>query len=1070
MASQLVRHPSMSSMTRAALALLATLVSTATSRSHQESATSVAFRPPAVPLLVQDPYISVWSTSDTLSASQTQHWNGDPVPLVGALVVDGVCHRFLGSERDAKYALGGGSSQVSCASTLPQIGLPVVNATTTTYTFQILVDEEGGSSSSKILQASDKRESLTSSRLLLRVRFTTAAFVKERTLLRDLPDIGYTNLSYHDALSLPSTFVDIEVVQGDGVARLQELPDMQIRFGVSSAMVVSDPTTHIGGGIARLQFYPYDREEPIKMEVAGVWNAGHDKKSHFNFNNFNKSIRDDPKNTSNKKMTMDRINWGCFHVIGEIGDGLPWDPSEVTASIQPFADRSTSKSNHVQALALMSFKFNSSTTSTTSTEISTSRRSTTPVWEVLRRARITLSMDEGDIGLEYFGRKLPPYWQALPPALEEKRLEKTEGGQRLLQDHKSLNSLNDHLSERHHSNKKANPNKASTPIARSIFMQKVLSRSILWRDALIKASSDFDEEIGEALASTSEKYARLGHLAYRQCTGAMKVVADEKAVQTSSTFEDHSVGNHDQLQHEVDDHEKNHVPSPSSAASASGTATTASPLVFVKEISSDGDISTVDVIAPMSPFLLYFNPRLLTDLLEPVLRYANNETAGTGDTVSRTASRINTGDTTGADTTGEGSFNYTLPWAPHDLGTWPVANRHASEQENMPIEETGNMLILLSLADKLTKMNQVQVVHDGDIREEHDEASKDNTATKVRSILSSRRQEPFTREDHLNKPTTTRGTMKRTTSTPSTVPRTAQLLKSWADYLVSTLPDPENELCTDDFEGPSAHNANLAVKGIVALAAYSLTTEHDKYLTIAQDYATKWMKLAAVGEDHYKLAYNDTGRAASFSLKYNLFYQAMLLSTTTTSTSEPQQQTTVFPVKEVIDRELSYYKSQQREKYGVPLDSRATFTKLDHLSMIYALDGDKDNYYVDSIFSFANSTPDRIPLTDWYDTKTAAAIGMSKGLAFRARPVVGAVFAKALLDSLNKTSIELRSRQSSSSSPDVVGHHLARNKEKHDLSLLNYTTSKSIARAARRSHVHLQHGPIAKYDDMLLYQ
>merc|ERR1740121_2106867 len=107
-------------------------------------------------------------------------------------------------------------------------------------------------------------------------------------------------------------------------------------------------------------------------------------------------------------------------------------------------------------------------------------------------------------------------------------------------------------------------------------------------------------------------------------------------------------------------------------------------------------------------------------------------------------------------------------------------------------------------------------------------------------------------------------------------------------------------------------------------------------------------------------------------------------------------------MKEVIDRELSYYKSQQREKYGVPLDSRASFTKLDHLSMIYALDG--DDYYVDAMFDFANTTPDRIPLTDWYDTKTASAIGMSKGLAFRARPVVGAVFAKALMDK-HKTSL-----------------------------------------------------------------
>jgi len=47
------------------------------------------------------------------------------------------------------------------------------------------------------------------------------------------------------------------------------------------------------------------------------------------------------------------------------------------------------------------------------------------------------------------------------------------------------------------------------------------------------------------------------------------------------------------------------------------------------------------------------------------------------------------------------------------------------------------------------------------------------------------------------------------------------LLKQWGNYLNSSLPDPGDQLCTDDFEGPSPHNANLAAKGIVGLGAYS---------------------------------------------------------------------------------------------------------------------------------------------------------------------------------------------------------------------------------------------------------
>ena len=60
---------------------------------------------------------------------------------------------------------------------------------------------------------------------------------------------------------------------------------------------------------------------------------------------------------------------------------------------------------------------------------------------------------------------------------------------------------------------------------------------------------------------------------------------------------------------------------------------------FMKEISSDGDLSTVDVIYPASPFFLHFNPELLRLLLVPLLEYANNET----------------------------SVLYNFPWAPHHL-------------------------------------------------------------------------------------------------------------------------------------------------------------------------------------------------------------------------------------------------------------------------------------------------------------------------------------------------------------------------------------------------------------------
>ena len=44
------------------------------------------------------------------------------------------------------------------------------------------------------------------------------------------------------------------------------------------------------------------------------------------------------------------------------------------------------------------------------------------------------------------------------------------------------------------------------------------------------------------------------------------------------------------------------------------------------------------------------------------------------------------------------------------------------------------------------------------------------------------------------------------------------------------------------------------------------------------------------------------------------------------------------------------------------------------------------------VYDFVSHTPQRVPLTDWYETKDARMVG------FQARPVIGGVFIKMLDD------------------------------------------------------------------------
>jgi hypothetical protein len=330
--------------------------------------------------------------------------------------------------------------------------------------------------------------------------------------------------------------------------------------------------------------------------------------------------------------------------------------------------------------------------------------------------------------------------------------------------------------------------------------------------------------------------------------------------------------------------------------------TAAQPWMFLKEISSDGNISTVDVVYPASPVFLYTNPYLLKLLLDPLLAYAE-------------------------------SGLWPQVFSEHDIGaSYPNAAGHNDGGgENMPVEESANMLLMMAAyAQRATPANG----------------------------------QAYAKAHY-------------------------RVATQWASFLATNGLDPTgaNNPTTDDFCTQEDHNANLGLKAVLGVGAMGVlaniagnTADAASYSSQAKSLMTQWVTKATDSTGtHTLFAYDQPG---TWGLKYNAFYDKELKMNLVPA-SVLALDATYYATQAVgygvpldsrfVDNTAGCTQGASKSDWQVWMASA-----IDDPSLTTA--------FIDGVYDFATTSNARVPFSDYYNAQSGQQI------AFQARPVQGGMF------------------------------------------------------------------------------